>query len=209
MFKKSSLVIVMLLGFVFTINLSAQNWRSEISSYYFYVKVAGSDKYWDLPGNHPATAKKDLQFQIWDMDDDAYERTFVFPSINGTEFFAIRNKAGYILDVGGKENLNAKELIQSKTGKKFKMKKDDGAEVQTWNYDSKGVQKWQQWRLIVVDKNRVIFENVFTEKPIDVKGDINKNGSKLQSSKRTNSNNQIFVLEYAEGPKKGQLLEFD
>lgn len=209
MVRKSSLTIVILFGFVLTMNLCAQNWKTEISSNYFYVKVAESDKYWDLPGKHPATAKKDIQFQIWDKDEDTYERIFIFPSINKTEFFAIRNKAGYILDVGGKEKLDVKEMIQSKAGKKFKMKKDDGAEVQTWNFDSKGVQKWQQWRLIVVDKNRVIFENVLTEKPIDIKGDINKNGSKLQSSKRTNDKNQIFVLEYAEGPKQGQLLEFE
>ncbi len=209
MLKKFQLSTVVLFFSLFVVNLTAQNWKSEISSQYFYIKVAGADKYLDLPGEHPATAKKDLQFQIWNKNDDTFERTFIFPSINGTEFFAIRNKAGYIMDVGGKDKLNVKEKLQKKTGKKFKMKKDDGAEVQTWTYNSKGVNKWQQWRLIVVDKNRVIIENVFTENALGVKGNINKNGTKIVSAKRSNDDDQFFVLEYADGPNKGKLLEFD
>jgi hypothetical protein len=206
---KSTLPIITLIMITFAANLIAQDWRTELSTYYFYIKAAESDKYLDLPGKHPATAQKDIQFQIWDKDDDQYERTFNFPSITGTEFFAIRNKAGFILDVGGKEKLNVKELAQSKTGKKFKMKKDNGAEIQTWNYDSKGVQKWQQWKVIVVDKNRVIIENVYTEKAMCINGNINKNGTKIVSSARSNDVDQFFVLEYADGPNKGKLLEFE
>jgi len=209
MLKKSQFSIVVLFFTFIAVNLTAQNWKSEISSQYFYIKVAGSDKYLDLPGKHPETAKKDIQFQIWDKNDDTFERTFIFPSINGTEFYAIRNKAGYIMDVGGKDELYIKEKLQAKTGKKFKMKRDDGAEVQTWNFDSKGVQKWQQWRIIVVDKNRVIIENVFTEKALGVKGNINKNGTKIVSAKRSNDDDQFFALEFADGPNKGKLLEFD
>jgi hypothetical protein len=209
MLKKSTQFIVLFLLVAFSAKLSAQNWKNEISSNYFYIKVADSDKYLDLPGSHPATAQKNIQFQIWSKDDDTFERTFIFPSINGTEFFAIRNKAGYIMDVGGKDKLSVKEKLQAKTGKKFKMKKDDGAEVQTWNYDSKGVQKWQQWKIIVVDKNRVILENVFTEKALCVDGNIDRGGNKIVSSKRSNRKDQFFVLEYSDGPNKGKLLEFD
>lgn len=206
---KTILVIITLITIIFTSNLNAQDWRTEISSYHFYIKSAESNKYLDLPGKHPATAQKDIQFQIWDKDDDVYERSFNFPSITGTEFFAIRNKAGFILDVGGKEKLNAKELLQQKTGKKFNMKKDDGAEIQTWNYDSKGVQKWQQWKIIVVDKNRIIIENVYSEKAMSINGNINKNGTKIVSASRSNDVDQFFVLEYADGPNKGQLLNFE
>lgn len=195
---------------LFTMNLTAQNWKSEISSNYFYIRVANSNKYLDLPGKHPDTANKDIQFQIWDKTDDTYERSFTFPSINKTEFFAIRNKAGYILDVEGKNDLNVKEKLQKKMGKKFNMKKDDGAKILTWSFDaSKGVAKWQQWRLIVVDKNKVMFENVFTEKAMTVDGNFTNNGTMIVSNKRVNNNNQIFVLEYADGPKRGDLLSFE
>lgn len=206
---KANLTIILLISIMFSAKIFSQDWQTEISSYYFYIKVAESNKYLDLPGKHPATAQKDIQFQIWDLDDDQYERTFNFPSITGTEFFAIRNKAGFILDVGGKEKLNAKEIVQQKAGKKFNMKKDNGTEIQTWNYDSKGVQKWQQWKIIVVDKNRIIIENVYTEKAMSIDGNINKNGTKIVSSARTNDEQQFFVLEYADGPNKGKLLEFD
>ncbi|MCE1167816.1 MAG: RICIN domain-containing protein [Sphingobacteriia bacterium] len=205
-------VVLSLLSILLLSQISfAQNWRNEISSNYFYIRVAENpEKYWDLPGNHPNTAKRDIQFQIWDKDADEFERTFIFPTINGTELFAIRNKAGYIVDVAGKEKLSATEEIKKKTGKKFKMKKDNGVEIQTWDYDGTGVARWQQWRLIIVDQNVVIFENAFTNKAIDIQmGHIHENGSKLQSWDRNNSGAQRFVLEYATGPKKGQLLRFD
>lgn len=204
----SFLVLLMIMG---ATSVLAQNWRQEISSNYFYIRVAANPvQYWDLPGTHPETARKDLQFQIWQKDEDTYERTFIFPSITGTDVFAIKNKAGYIVDVGGKVDLNAKEQIQKKTGKHFKMKKDNGAEVQTWVMDGGGVAKWQQWRLIVVDKNTVMFENVFTNKAIDIQGgNIYRNGVKLHSWERNNSEAQRFVLEYADGPRKGQLLSFE
>ncbi|MCF8266634.1 MAG: RICIN domain-containing protein [Ignavibacteriales bacterium] len=209
MLKKTSLFIVTSLILLFTVRLSAQSWKTEINGYHFFIKVADSDKYLDLPGKHPKTADKNIQFQIWDKTDDEFERTFVFPTINGTEYYAIKNKAGFILDIGGKDELNVKEKLQKKTGKKFKMKKDNGAEIQTWEMSPKGVSKWQQWKLIIVDKNKVMFENVFTDKMMNVEGSINNNGSKLTSSKRNNGANQMFVLEYADGPKKGQLLEFN
>ena len=111
--------------------------------------------------------------------------------------------------ITGKTGLNAKEKLQQKTGKKFRMKKDNGAEIQTWTLDG-GVPEWQQWRLIIVDKNTVMFENVYTGKAIDIKGgNIYQNGTKLQSYDRNNSDSQKFVLEYADGPRKGQLLSFE
>lgn len=185
--------------------------KKEISSNYFYIRVAEApSKYWDLPGAHPATADKNIQFQIWDKSDEPYERTFIFPTINGTVNYGIKNKAGCIVDVGGKVDLSAKEEIEKKLkNKKFKMKKDNGAEIQTWTYDN-GVAEWQQWRLIIVNTNIVMFENVFTGKMIDVQGgNINDNGTKLHSWERNNGSAQKFVLEYAEGPKKGQLLNFE
>ncbi|OFY13035.1 MAG: hypothetical protein A2X11_09540 [Bacteroidetes bacterium GWE2_42_24] len=190
--------------------VSAQGWRDEISSNYFYIRLAANAvQYWDLPGRHPQTANKNIQFQIWQKDDDPYERTFIFPSINGSQNFAIKNKAGYVVDVSGKTDLNPKEKLQQKTGKKFKMKRDNGAQIQTWTLDG-GVPEWQQWRLIIVDKNTVMFENVFTGKAIDVTGgNIYQNGTKLQSYNRNNSDSQKFVLEYADGPRKGQLLSFE
>ena len=204
--------ISFVLGLMLTLSLglNAQNWRSEISSNYFYIRVAANPvQYWDLPGHHPQTANKDIQFQIWQKDEDPYERTFIFPSINGSQNFAIKNKAGYVVDVSGKKDLNPKEMLQKKTGKKFKMKKDNGAQIQTWTLDG-GVPEWQQWRLIVVDKHTVMFENVFTGKAIDITGgNIYQNGSKLQSYDRNNSDAQKFVLEYADGPRKGQLLNFE
>ncbi len=201
---------VMLLILAASTTADAQNWRDEISSNYFYIRVAANAvQYWDLPGHHPQTANKDIQFQIWQMDEDPYERTFIFPSINGSQNFAIKNKAGYVVDVSGKTGLNAKEKLQQKTGKKFRMKKDNGAEIQTWTLDG-GVPEWQQWRLIIVDKNTVMFENVYTGKAIDIKGgNIYQNGTKLQSYDRNNSDSQKFVLEYADGPRKGQLLSFE
>lgn len=201
---------VMLLILAASTTAGAQNWRDEISSNYFYIRVAANAvQYWDLPGHHPQTANKDIQFQIWQMDEDPYERTFIFPSINGSQNFAIKNKAGYVVDVSGKTGLNAKEKLQQKTGKKFRMKKDNGAEIQTWTLDG-GVPEWQQWRLIIVDKNTVMFENVYTGKAIDIKGgNIYQNGTKLQSYDRNNSDSQKFVLEYADGPRKGQLLSFE
>lgn len=217
--KNYSFLSVMLFLFVInSIPVQAQrqrnknSWQDEISSNYFYIKVAKYDKYWDLPGKHPNTAKKDLQFQMWDNDNDKYERTFIFPSIKNTEYYCIRNLAGYIVDVAGKKKLNLKEKLQKKAGKKFKMKKDNGVEIQTWNMNPKGVEEWQQWRLIIVDRNTVIFENVFTGKAIDIRGGgrkIKKNGSKLISWKRHNGDGQRFQLVYADGPRKGQLLEFE
>ena len=189
---------------------TGQNWLQEISSNYFYIRVASNTNlYWDLPGKHPETAKKDIQFQIWGKDDDPYERTFIFPKISGTNNYAIQNKAGYIVDVGGKKELSATETIQEAGGKKFKMKKDNGAEIKTWLMENGGCAQWQQWKIIVVDKNVVMFENIFTGKAIDVKGGVFKNGTKLNSWKRNNSDSQKFVLEYADGPKKGQLLDFE
>ncbi len=186
------------------------DWKKEISSNYFYIRLADdTTQYWDLPGSHPETANKNIQFQIWNKFDEPYERTFIFPSINGTPNYAIKNKAGYIVDVGGKTELSVKEKAEEKLkNKKFKMKKDNGAEIQTWTYDT-GVAKWQQWRIIIVDKNAIIFENVFTNKAIDVKDGKFVNGTKLISWERNNSSSQRFVLEYAEGSKKGQLLNFE
>ena len=186
------------------------DWKTEISSNYFYIRIAESPtKYWDLPGGHPETANKNIQFQVWDKFDEPFERTFIFPKINGTENYAIKNKAGYIVDIGGKTALNPKEEMEKKLkNKKFKMKKDNGAEVQTWTYDN-GVAEWQQWRLIIVDAHIVMFESVYTGKAIYVDGGIFTNGNKLVMQTRTNGPAQKFVLEYAEGPKKGQLLSFE
>jgi hypothetical protein len=212
--KRYRLLIITLsiIYFGSSVTIQCQNWKKEISSYYFYVKCLKTDKYWDLKGHHPETAQKGNQFQIHDMDDDKYERSFTFPKIEGTEFFAIRNLAGYIVDVKGKDELNLKEKLQQKTGKKFQMKKDDGAEIQTWEVGSKGVSPWQQWRMIVVDKNTVEFENVFTHKAIDVAGGSSRtdyNNAKLVSMQRTNSLSQQFQLIYADGPNKGQPLNFE
>ncbi len=189
---------------------TGQNWLKEISSNYFYIRVAADkNMYWDLPGNHPETAKKDLQFQIWNMDNDPYERTFIFPKITGTNNFAIQNKAGYIVDIAGKTALNASELVQEAAGKKFKMKKNNGVEIQTWELSNGEVAQWQQWKIIIVDKNVIMFESVYSGKAIDIQGGNFSNGTKLVSWERNNSNNQKFVLEYANGPKKGQLLNFE
>ncbi len=181
----SFLLVLLTIIFLNTINnAQGQDWKNEIRSNYFYIKVAASDKFWDLPGKHPNTAKRGVQFQIWSNDDDKYERTFIFPSVTNTDYYVIQNLAGYIVDVSGKKDLSIKEEVQKKAGKKFNMKKDNGAKIQTWEKDSKGIEKWQQWKLIIVDKNTVIFENVFTKKAIDIQGggdNINKNGTKLIS----------------------------
>ena len=202
--------------FVLILNMSSltqgQNWKNEISSNYFYIKAADSDKFWDLPGTHPNTAKRDLQFQIWDNDYDKYERSFTFPGIRNTEYFCIRNLTGYIVDVAGKQDLSIKEKLQKKTGKKFKMKKDNGVEIQTWDMGKDGVAQWQQWRIIIVDRHTIMFENIFTGKAIDMQGggdNIKKNGTKLISYERNNSSAQRFQLVYADGPRKGQLLDFE
>lgn len=193
-------------------NAQGQNWKDEISSYYFYIKVAGSDKFWDLPGKHPNTAKRGVQFQIWSNDEDKYEKTFSFPGVTNTDYFVIQNLAGYIADISGKKELNLKEEVQKKAGKKFDMKKDNGAKIQTWEVGSKGVEQWQQWKLIIVDKNTVIFENVFTKKAIEIEGgveNIDRNGAKLISWERHNGESQRFQLVYADGPMKGKLLDFE
>ncbi len=204
-------LLLLLVAAISVVSVSAgENWKKEISSNYFYIKTAdGKGLYWDLPGTHPATAKKDVQFQIWAQDGDAYERTFTFPKINGTVAnFGITNKAGFIVDVSGKRELNAKEIVQQKTGKKFKMKKDNGAQIQTWTIDE-GAKEWQQWRLVVVNSTVVEFINVYTNKAIQVEDNsVNVNGAKLISYTKKDVIGQRFVLEYAEGPKKGQLLNF-
>ena len=226
-------------------NVYGQHWKSEISSYHFYIKVKDSDKCWDLPGRHPNTARNGVQFQIYDLEDqsvldnngrrdsdrlhstrdrndnrnhrangqnDKYERTFTFPTINGTDYFAIENLAGYIVEVDGKDDLNAKEKIKKKFGTHYKMKKDNGAGIITASMGSRGVSPWQQWRLIVVDRNTVMFENVFTRKAITVQGGnhfINTNTAKLVSWDRNNDINQRFELVYADGPNKGRPLDFE
>lgn len=213
--KNYSVFFIILSLFVInsTISAQGQNWKKEISSYHFYIKAASSDKVWDLPGKHPATAKRGLQFQLWSNDKDKYEKSFTFPQIRGTEYFAIRNLAGYIIDVSGKAKLSAKEMIEKKLKrKKFEMKTDNGAKIQTWDFDSKGVPEWQQWRLIIVDKNTVEFENVSTHKAIDMRGggkNISTNGTKIDSWDRNNSAAQQFQLIYADGPNEGQLLDFE
>ncbi|MBU1099507.1 MAG: RICIN domain-containing protein [Bacteroidetes bacterium] len=217
--KKYSFLSVILILFVvnsFPVQAQRQHnkvrWQDEISSNYFYIKCAKSNKYWDLPGKHPNTAKRDLQFQIWDNDNDKYERTFIFPRINGTDYYAIKNLTGYIVDVAGKKELSVKEKIQKKTGKKFKMKKDNSVEIQTWDADPKGIGDWQQWRIIVVDRNTFMLENVFSRKAISVEGGgmgIESNGSKLVQWDRNGNSGQLFQLVYAEGRRAGQLLEFE
>lgn len=99
-------------------------------------------------------------------------------------------------------------MVEQKAGKKFKIKKNDAVEIQTWTYDSKGVAKWQQWRFVIVDKNIVMFESVNSEKAITSNAG-NVNGSKLIQKKRVTDNTQKFVLVYADGPKKGQLLNVE
>ncbi len=212
--KNYSIFLIMFSAFILsnTVTAQSQNWKNEISSYYFYIKAAKSNKFWDLPGGHPNTAKRDLQFQIWDYDEDKYERTFTFPEIRNTDYHAIKNLAGFIVDVAGKKELNVKEKIQKKTGKKFTMKKDNGVEIQTWDMDSKGVPEWQQWRIIIVDRHTIMFENVFSRKAISVDGggmELERNGAKLVQWDRNNNSGQLFQLVYADGPKKGQVLDFE
>lgn len=214
---------VLLLGLFFAVfaSINAQktttnsttitdNWKKEIASNYFLIRVAANPaKYWDLPGHHPKTADKDIQFQIWDKDDDPFERTFTFPLINGTDRFAIKNRAGYIVDVAGKRELSPTEELEKKMGKDFKMKKDNGVEIQTWTLSADGVGEWQQWRIVVVDQHTIMFENAFSSKAIDIKGgNINDNGTKLIQYEKNFSNAQKFSLEYADGPNKGQLVNF-
>ena len=86
--------------------------------------------------------------------------------------------------MGGKKSFKCKRETAKKAGKKFKIKKDNGAEIQTWTVDGKGVPEWQQWKLIIIDTHTVIFETVFTGKAIDIKNggySIKKNGTKLIS----------------------------
>lgn len=161
-----------------------------------------------MPGKHPETAKKNIQFQLFYLNNDDYEQYFIFPKINGTDYYAIKNKAGFIVDVAGKKELSAKEKIEEKAGKNFKMKKDSGVEIQTWTPDAKGVPQWQQWRLVIVDSVTVMFESVYSEKAITSKDGPDVQ-SKLIQYKRDNSSKQKFSLVYANGPKKGQLLNFE
>ena len=206
------LIILSILVINSSVPAQGQNWKKEISSNYFYIKSAVSDKCWDLPGKHPNTAKRDVQFQMYDNDKDKYEKTFIFPAVSGTEYYAIKNLAGYIVDVAGKDKLDLKEKLQQKTGKKFKMKTDNGMEIQTWEEKNNAVAAWQQWRLIVVDKNTVIFENAFTHKAINISGngdEIKANRAKLVSWDRNNKDSQRFQLIYADGPNAGQPLDFE
>ena len=242
--KTIRLIQFLLIAFVFSLvtNVYGQNWKREISSHFFYIKVKGSEKCWDLPGRHPNTARNGVQFQIYDLSDksvlenngrkdglssnrgrtnyrtrrsnrqnDKYERTFTFPTINGTEYFAIKNYAGYIAEVEGKDRLSAKEKIKKKFGKRFRMKKDNGAQIVTASI-GRGVTPWQQWKLIVVDRHTVMFENAFTRKAVTVQGGnhfINTNTAKLVSWDRNNDINQRYELIYADGPDKGRPLDFE
>ena len=191
---------------------SGIDWRKELRSHYFYIKAATSDKFWDLPGHHPNTAKNGSKFQLWDFDDDPYERTFTFVSINGTDNFAIKNLAGYYVDVEGKTKLSLKETLQKKAGKHFQMKKDKGTKLQTWTMDNNGCPEWKQWRIVVVNSNTVEFINIYSGKAIDMAGggyNINQNGTALQQWDQNNSAAQQFQLVYADGPRKGQILKFN
>ncbi len=211
---KKSMIITGPLGVHWKLNLKtgdqafqSLDWRSEISSNYFYIRVAASPiMYWDLPGSHPGTANNGIQFQIYPKDADVNERTFTFPAITGTDNFAIKNKAGFIVDIAGKENLSPTDMAQRKMGKKIVCKRDDGVPIQTWSIDG-GVAPWQQWKFVILDDNVIAFQSVFNSKYIDIQGGaIDQSGAKLTCYPGNGTNAQKFVLEYANGPKKGQLL---
>lgn len=204
-------ILLLLTLIAMSISVSGQ-WQTRINNGdYFYIRVAGSSKYWDVPGKHPVTAESGRRFQISGQDNDTYERSFLFYRITGTNKFAIVNKAGFVVEVGGRTTpLTAKEAMLQARGRQFELIEDDGAPIQIARQEENGFYEWQQWIITVVDPNRFMLENAYTGKMVTIiLGEINEDGSELVSSRRTNSAEQQFVLEYATGERKGQLFDFD
>lgn len=207
--KHTKKILFVLVFLISAVTAFAQNWKNEISSDYFYIQTTSGDSFVCLEGEHPANAKRDVQFMFraglqYAGGKYDYSSSFIFVKINGTENYAIKNKAGFFMDIEGKDKLNLKEKIALKAGKKIKMKKDEGAKIQTWTND-KGVPSYRQWRLIMVDKNSVMIENVFTKKLLTMSSDFYLVSSKRSTDKRK----QIFRLMYAKTGKESKLLSFD
>lgn len=200
--KKQLLLVILFITVV--LNLSAQKWRDEVSSNYFYVRVANAPMmYWDLPGEPPASLKPGTQFQISNERRNRQEQSFIFPAITGTEFFAIVNRANLAVGIEGKSKLTKKEQEAKK-----KSKKDNGAAIIIETLVTP-VPEWQQWKILVIGRHNIMFENLHARKLITVEsGMVSSYGAKLFSQYKNNFRAQIYQLEYAEGKNKGQLLDF-
>jgi hypothetical protein len=178
-------------------NGANQKWKLEkVGPYWakppkhqaFFIRPAYSKKYWDLGGDGAETNQKGKRFKLWTLNSGG-DRMYKFKPSGDHSWLNIQvQNGGRRVDVKGSK-------VRS-----------NGAPLHLW--DAHGGDS-QKFAMKPTSRNTfVLFSKGY--KAVDVKGgDIYDNGSAIHLWSPHYGASQQFVLEYANGPKKGQLYNFE
>ena len=186
-------------------------WKGQTPIYegQYYIKVAVSDKYWDLGGNDMESNRNGATAQIWDMDGGK-DRIVKFIATDKPDCYKIQfQNGGRFLDVSGSWNITSMSLIDQakyRSGQSdIKLKKDNGAKLQAYeNVDNDA----QKFRIVYLGENIFAIKSIINEKAVSVSdGKLNENGPNLimwdfdehNTSQRfvliNTENNQVYSYE--------------
>jgi hypothetical protein len=163
-------------------------WAKPPKHQAFFIRPAYSKKYWDLGGDGAETNQKGKRFKLWTLNNGG-DRMYKFKPSGDNAWLNIEvQNGGRRVDVkGGKVRSN-------------------GAPLHLWDAHGGDAQKFA---MKPTSRNTfILFSKGY--KAVDVKGgDIYDNGSAIHLWSPHYGASQQFVLEYANGPKKGQLYNFE
>ncbi len=162
----------------------------------WYIKMAHSNKYWDLAGTGGATNNNGRNLQIWDLDNGK-DRVVKFIPTNDYPYYKIQfQNGGRLLDVGGYWKLTDmsykdQALYRAKKSNK-KKKSDKGANLQIWEKSNK---KNQLWKIVYVGNGIFNIVSKYGTAVDASGGKINNNGCNLQMWKYNKKNrSQQFMF---------------
>lgn len=160
-------------------DVKAQQWVARIDSNGIeFVSADDQDLSLDVKGGNFASSSN---VQVYTSNDSAAQRFRLRSTsadvVNGTYFIRMASRANSVLDVSGGSSA-------------------DGANVQIWQNNDTGAQKWNFSRN--VDGSYTIV-NAASGKPLDVKDAAASSGTNIQQWSRNGSAAQRWYIEYVSG----------
>ncbi|MDD3078071.1 MAG: RICIN domain-containing protein [Paludibacter sp.] len=152
----------------------------------YIVKVADSNKYWDLAGDDQVSNKNGAKAQIWDLDGGRDRKVRFIPS-EETEYYYIEfQNGGKRLNIDGPWNITSMSYVDQakyRSGQSdIKLKKDKGAKLEAYNplplNDHNA--DCQKFKIQYLGNGIFTFISKISDRAIDVQGGkINDNGARL------------------------------
>lgn len=163
-------------------------WQIPPKNQKFHIKMAYSNKYWDLGGDGAETNKNGKDFKLWSLNNGGDRKFKIIPSGDHSWVYIQVQNGGRYVDIQGGKNKN-------------------GTPIQLYDRNNS---KAQKFAIQFTSPTTFVLRTKWW-KAVDVKGGRNKiddNGSKLHTWSTHYGPSQQFQLIYADGPRKGKAFNF-